>query len=118
MDANFPRLIYSSNIPDYNDKEDQRKREQFREALGHKGWLYPTFTPQYGGGGLSTEQAVIISKDEDFVDRWLLSDKPVTVLWIRKGNCSNRTLMAWLQPLWPQVMKRLDEGEQLIELRE
>jgi len=62
-------------------------------------------------------QAVIISKDEDFVDRWLLSDQPVPLVWIRKGNCSNRALLAWLEPLWPDAVKRLEQGEKLIELR-
>ena len=63
------------------------------------------------------DRAVIISKDEDFVDRWLLSDKPVALVWVRKGNCSNRVLMAWLEPMWPDTLKRLEQGEQLIELR-
>jgi predicted nuclease of predicted toxin-antitoxin system len=36
------------------------------------------------------ESTVIISKDEDFVDHWLLSAEPVQLVWIRKGNCSNR----------------------------
>jgi len=63
------------------------------------------------------DQAVIISKDEDFVDRWLLSEKPVPLVWIRKGNCSNRVLMAWFEPLWPDTLKRLEQGERLIELR-
>jgi predicted nuclease of predicted toxin-antitoxin system len=63
------------------------------------------------------EQAVIISKDEDFVDRWLLSERPVPLVWIRKGNCSHRALLAWLEPLWPDCLKRLEQGEQLIELR-
>jgi predicted nuclease of predicted toxin-antitoxin system len=31
------------------------------------------------------DQAVIISKDEDFVDYWLLSNQPVAFIWIRKG---------------------------------
>lgn len=62
-------------------------------------------------------QAVIVSKDEDFVDRWLLSDTPVRLVWIRKGNCSNRALLAWLKPLWPEALKRLEQGELLIELR-
>ena len=62
-------------------------------------------------------EAVIVSKDEDFLDRWLLSDKPVPLVWIRKGNCSNRALLAWLEPLWPDAMRRLEQGEQLIELR-
>lgn len=61
--------------------------------------------------------AVIISKDEDFVDRWLLDQDPVGLIWIRKGNCSNRALLDWLEPLWPETMKRLELGERLIELR-
>lgn len=63
------------------------------------------------------EQAVIISKDEDFVDHWLLSKQPVPLIWVRKGNCSNRALLAWLEPLWPDAVKRLEAGEKLIELR-
>ena len=57
------------------------------------------------------------SKDEDFVDRWLLDPAPVSLLWIRRGNCSSRALMAWLQPLWPDTLKRLEQGERLVELR-
>ncbi len=63
------------------------------------------------------EKAVIISKDEDFVDRWLLSEAPVALIWIRKGTCSNQVLIAWLGPLWPEALKRLEQGERLIELR-
>jgi len=63
------------------------------------------------------ENAVIISKDQDFVDRWLLSERPVALVWIRKGNCSNRALLAWLELLWPDALTRLEQGEQFIELR-
>ena len=62
-------------------------------------------------------KAAIVSKDEDFVDHWLLSDKPVPLIWVRKGNCSNKALLAWLESLWPDVLKRLEQGELLIELR-
>jgi predicted nuclease of predicted toxin-antitoxin system len=61
--------------------------------------------------------AIIISKDEDFVDRWLLRSEGVRLVWIRKGNCSNAAPLAWLSPLWPNTLKRLQEGEQFIELR-
>ena len=60
---------------------------------------------------------VIVSKDEDFVDHWLLSADPVRLVWIRKGNCSNRALLEWIEPLWPDVVQRLVQGEKLIELR-
>jgi predicted nuclease of predicted toxin-antitoxin system len=63
------------------------------------------------------EQTVIISKDEDFVDRWLLNEAPVGLIWIRKGNCSTQALMVWFEQLWPEALKRLEQGDQLIELR-
>lgn len=63
------------------------------------------------------ERAVIVSKDEDFVDCWLLTDKPVDLIWIRKGNCSNLVLIDWLEPLWPDAVRRLEQGERFIELR-
>ena len=63
------------------------------------------------------EHTVIVSKDEDFVDTWLLSVDPLQLVWIRKGNCSNRALLEWLAPLWFDVVKRLEQGEKLIELR-
>ena len=64
------------------------------------------------------QNAIIISKDEDFVDRWLLDQAPVALIWIRRGNCSNRALLVWLEPLWLDTLKRLEQGERLIELRE
>jgi predicted nuclease of predicted toxin-antitoxin system len=63
------------------------------------------------------DQAVIVSKDEDFMAQWLLSAQPVSLIWIRKGNCSNRALMEWLGPLWPDAISRLESGEKLVELR-
>jgi predicted nuclease of predicted toxin-antitoxin system len=60
---------------------------------------------------------VIISKDEDFVDRWLLNDNQVRLIWIRKGNCSTIELLDWYRPFWTQITERLAAGERLIELR-
>jgi predicted nuclease of predicted toxin-antitoxin system len=34
---------------------------------------------------------VLLTKDEDFVDRWLLSAAPIALVWIRKGNPLSRT---------------------------
>ena len=64
-----------------------------------------------------SQMTVIISKDEDFVDHWLLSPEPVQLVWVRKGNCSNHALLAWLEPLWPDTVKRLEQGEKFVELR-
>ena len=65
----------------------------------------------------SKSETAIISKDEDFVDRWLVSDTPVRLIWVRKGNCSNEALMAWFEPLWTEALKRLERGERFVELQ-
>jgi predicted nuclease of predicted toxin-antitoxin system len=65
-----------------------------------------------------TSNAVVVSKDEDFVDRWLVDESPVALMWIRKGNCSTRTLLTWFEPLWPDALHRLEHGERFVELRD
>lgn len=61
--------------------------------------------------------SIIISKDEDFVDRWLLNSQGVSLVWVRRGNCSNRALMQWFEPLWPGLLKRLEDGDTFLEVR-
>lgn len=61
--------------------------------------------------------AVIISKDEDFAE-WVRRGRPgPAVVWLRIGNCSNRSLRVWLEPLLPLILSKLAEGERLIEVR-
>ena len=39
-----------------------------------------------------TNGYVLISKDSDFYDKSVLFGYPPKVIWIRRGNCSNRTI--------------------------
>jgi predicted nuclease of predicted toxin-antitoxin system len=61
--------------------------------------------------------AILLTKDEDFATRWAKGDRAVSVVWLRVGNCSRRTLINWLGPQWSQVIQLLTSGEKLIELR-
>lgn len=45
--------------------------------------------------------ATIVTKDDDFKDRVLLSKTKIPVVLIRVGNCSNRALLAWFAPVLP-----------------
>lgn len=61
------------------------------------------------------ERRVLVSKDEDFLllrlpDRFVL-------LWLRIGNATNRALLDWLEPRWPEVERLLASGERLVEVR-
>ncbi len=59
----------------------------------------------------------VITKDDNFVERFLDSDEGPPIIWLRIGNCTKRALFEWLELLWPETLKRLEQGERLIELR-
>ena len=93
---------------------------QWLQARGHAA----VHVYDIGLGGASDEaiadravadQAMLISKDEDFLilrlpDRFGL-------LWLRCGNATNRALSAWLDARWDRVEALLAAGERMIELR-
>ena len=62
------------------------------------------------------ESEVIVTKDEDFAVRRLLTTTGPPVVWLRVGNTANRGLLHWFAPLWPDIVRRLDAGEILIEV--
>lgn len=62
--------------------------------------------------------AAIITKDQDFADRLLASRSAPVIVWLRIGNTSNRALLSWLMPLWPEVISRIESGDNLVEVRE
>jgi len=61
----IPKDIVVSPYPtDHTDESFQAKREIGRK-LGAKGWLYPTWPKQYGGGGLTADHAIVIEEEMD-----------------------------------------------------
>jgi predicted nuclease of predicted toxin-antitoxin system len=62
------------------------------------------------------QDAVIVTKDEDFAE-WVQAGRSgPQVVWLRVGNCTNAELLHWLLPLWPQILQALTQGERLIEV--
>ncbi len=62
--------------------------------------------------------AAVITKDQDFAELLLASRSAPAIVWLRIGNTSNRALLAWLLPLWPEVVSRIESGDNLVEVRE
>ncbi|HLG88443.1 MAG TPA: DUF5615 family PIN-like protein [Alphaproteobacteria bacterium] len=60
---------------------------------------------------------VLITKDEDFAERWSQGDRNVPIVWIRIGNSSRHTLLRWFLPKLDQICAMIEQGETLIELR-
>lgn len=64
----------------------------------------------------ATHSAVIVTKDEDFANLVALQVVGPQVVWLRIGNCSNRSLSTWFEPLLPSIIARLDAGDRLVEV--
>jgi len=64
-----------------------------------------------------SNQAVIVSKDEDFVDRFRRRGNGPAIVWLRIGNSSNRALLTWFLPLLPAIVQSIHAGDKLIEVR-
>ena len=64
-----------------------------------------------------THDAVFVTKDEDFAE-WVRRGKTgPQLVWLRIGNSSKRELLAWLDPLLPAVLERLQASDRLVEVR-
>jgi len=62
------------------------------------------------------EAAAIVTKDEDFAQRKVLTDNGPVVVWIRLPNTRRRDLLAWFETVLPGVLSALERGETLIEV--
>ena len=61
--------------------------------------------------------AVLMSKDEDFAE-WVRRGRAgPQVVWLRIGNSTKRELFDWLEPLLPAILRQLQQGDRLVEVR-
>jgi predicted nuclease of predicted toxin-antitoxin system len=65
----------------------------------------------------ASEQAVIVSKDQDF---FYLASQPkldIKLIWVRLGNCRTSALLQAFDRLWPEIEASLNAGDRVIEIR-
>ena len=62
------------------------------------------------------QDAVIVTKDEDFAVRRSLAQSGPRIVWIRRGNTSRRDLLVWFDALFPDVLDALNRGEIIVEI--
>lgn len=62
------------------------------------------------------QDAIVMTKDDDFVQ--LVKDKgtPPQVIWITCGNTSNAKMQAIFNETLVQALKLLDQGESIVEI--
>jgi alkylation response protein AidB-like acyl-CoA dehydrogenase len=73
LEANFPQSLRGKdNAMSAVDGPTEETAEQkaWREAMGAKGWGVPTWPTQYGGGGLTREQARVLGEEMMRIGAW------------------------------------------------
>jgi predicted nuclease of predicted toxin-antitoxin system len=63
----------------------------------------------------ASTNAVIVTKDEDFVVRQVLQSGP-PVVWIRTGNTRRAELLRRIETDWTTIVDALERGERLVEI--
>jgi predicted nuclease of predicted toxin-antitoxin system len=63
-------------------------------------------------------QAVVLTKDRDFVRLLARLGPPPAVIWVTCGNTSNSRLEAVLSAAMPKAMAHLHAGDSLVEIRD
>ncbi|MQG20831.1 MAG: hypothetical protein FI725_02345 [SAR202 cluster bacterium] len=65
LDENIPdeRRPYFTLDNSHVDKDAYEWSSELRQKMGEKGWLFPTWPVEYGGGGLSAEHDVVIQEE-------------------------------------------------------
>lgn len=107
IDAQLPPVL-ADFFRLHGHEADNLRDLGLREARDAEIWGHATKTA-----------SIIVTKDEDFVIRRVLSKDPhePAVLWLRVGNVKNPVLTAWLNLHWTAIEEKLNSGEKLIEVR-
>ncbi|MGB3693522.1 MAG: DUF5615 family PIN-like protein [Spirulinaceae cyanobacterium] len=62
------------------------------------------------------ENAVIMTKDSDFIDLVCRLGAPPQILWITCGNVTNRNLRNILTTTFSEALEQLRQGEIIVEI--
>ncbi len=63
------------------------------------------------------KDAVLITKDEDFLAVRARSPGGPAVIWLRIGNATNRRLLTWFAVRFPSILASVEAGDGIIEVR-
>ncbi|MBI2887801.1 MAG: acyl-CoA dehydrogenase family protein [Chloroflexi bacterium] len=106
LDANLPpNLEIPPTFEDYSD-ELYRMGRDFRRKLGEKGWHAPTWPKDIGGGGLTTDHAIVIGEE--------LSKRKIPTVPDAFGLCAP-AISAWgTDEMKRDILPRMLRGEIIV----
>ena len=63
LEQNVPDDLTAPVDPEDMSEEQHQSARALHKKLAAKGWLYPTYPKEYGGGGLSAEHETILEEE-------------------------------------------------------
>ena len=85
------------------------------EALGHTAEHVADRGMAAASDKAIRDYAAIVTKDEDFAIRRVLTEGPA-VVWLRLGNTRRVVLLTHVEAAFPAIVGALERGETLIEV--
>jgi len=63
LEENVPKDLVNIRDAQKMSYEQYQGRREFARKLGEKGWLYPSYPREYGGGGLDSDHSIVLSDE-------------------------------------------------------
>ena len=89
LEANLPVDLGEPADPIDLTYEQYQRRRDLGRSLGERGWLWPRAPVEYGGGGLSLDQALIIEEELDS------HGLPLPPYYDSGGKIGGPTILVW-----------------------
>ena len=75
LDANLPQDLIAPDVADGSHDDASEQVRAFRRKLGEIGWLTPTEASEWGGAGLTSDQAIVLIEELDKHGiRWIVDE--------------------------------------------
>ena len=89
LEIHAPKDLQHRADPGELTYQDYRKQRKLGRELGDRGWLYPTYPKEFGGGGLSAGEALIIEQE---LERYRITLPPY---YDSGGKLGAASIMVW-----------------------
>ncbi|MBI2886601.1 MAG: acyl-CoA dehydrogenase family protein [Chloroflexi bacterium] len=89
LKVNVPAGLVTTAAVEAITHEQYLMQRELGRKLGGKGWLFPTYPKEYGGGGLNLDQTIIL---EEEMDQYGLSLPPY---YNSGGNLGAPSILVW-----------------------
>ena len=109
LEANVPAILRTTHARDGDAYQEYLAQRELGGKLGARGWLYPTAPKEYGGGGLTVDEAIILNEE---MDRFNMTLPPYS----DSATLAAPTIQVWGTRTW-QLLTEPGAGSDLASVQ-